>query len=233
MVNAAMTTQLALDNFNIERIIFSGIAGGVNPDLPIGTVVIPDQWAQYLEAFFSRENPDKSWMLSPFYQKALPEGGNYGMIFPQPLWIPHDSLGKPDAVDQLTWIKADTSMIEVARKVANSVELAKCNADDKCLDKQPFVKVGGNGVAGQAFVDNKDFRENYAWGVWKADSLDMESAAVAHVAYSNETPFIIFRSLSDLAGGGEGENEIALFFQVAADNSAKVFLAFVKAYVEQ
>ena len=37
----------------------------------------------------------------------------------------------------------------------------------------------------------------------------MESAAVAHVAYANRVPFIAFRSLSDLAGGGSGhENEM-------------------------
>jgi adenosylhomocysteine nucleosidase len=57
----------------------------------------------------------------------------------------------------------------------------------------------------------------------------MESAAVAHVAYANNTPFIVFRSLSDLAGGGEGENELGTFFQLASDNSAAIVRAFVKA----
>jgi adenosylhomocysteine nucleosidase len=56
----------------------------------------------------------------------------------------------------------------------------------------------------------------------------MESAAVAHVAYVNKVPFIAFRSLSDLAGGGPGENEISTFFQLAADNSAKVVIAFLE-----
>src|SRR3977135_2767829 len=55
MVNAAMITQLALDRFTIKRIVFSGIAGGVNPALEIGDVVIPDEWSQYLEGVFARE----------------------------------------------------------------------------------------------------------------------------------------------------------------------------------
>ncbi len=42
MVNATMTAQLVLERFNIERIIFSGIAGGVNPALNIGDVVIAE-----------------------------------------------------------------------------------------------------------------------------------------------------------------------------------------------
>jgi adenosylhomocysteine nucleosidase len=57
----------------------------------------------------------------------------------------------------------------------------------------------------------------------------MESAAVAHVAYANGVPFIAFRSLSDLAGGGPGENEMGTFFQLASDNSA----AFVREFLKQ
>jgi adenosylhomocysteine nucleosidase len=57
----------------------------------------------------------------------------------------------------------------------------------------------------------------------------MESAAVAHVAYANKTPFIAFRSVSDLAGGSEGENEMGIFFQLASDNSATVVQAFLRA----
>jgi len=57
----------------------------------------------------------------------------------------------------------------------------------------------------------------------------METAAVAHVAYANRKPFIAFRSLSDLAGGGEGENEMGTFLQLASDNSAAVVMAFLRA----
>jgi adenosylhomocysteine nucleosidase len=89
------------------------------------------------------------------------------------------------------------------------------------------VVVGGNGVSGQAFVDNKAFRE-YTARVFDAQVLDIESAAVAHVAYANGTPFIAFRSLSDLAGGGEGENEMTTFLQLASENSAAVVRAFLR-----
>jgi adenosylhomocysteine nucleosidase len=67
----------------------------------------------------------------------------------------------------------------------------------------------------------------WAYKTFDAKVLDMESAAVAHVAYANQTPFIAFRSLSDLAGGGAGENEERTFFQLASDNSA----AFVRAFL--
>jgi adenosylhomocysteine nucleosidase len=93
----------------------------------------------------------------------------------------------------------------------------------------PRLVVGGNGVSGQAFVDNAAFRE-YTFRTFQANVLDMETAAMAHVAYANGVPFIAFRSLSDLAGGGEGENEIGTFFKIAADNSARVLLAFLAAW---
>src|SRR3546814_19775006 len=40
MVNAAMNTQRVLDRFHITHLVFSGIAGGVNPDLHIGEVSV-------------------------------------------------------------------------------------------------------------------------------------------------------------------------------------------------
>ena len=58
----------------------------------------------------------------------------------------------------------------------------------------------------------------------------VSGSAMAHVAYANGVPFIAFRSLSDLAGGGEGANEMGTFFRIAADNSARVLLAFLAAW---
>jgi adenosylhomocysteine nucleosidase len=44
MVNASMNTQLALERFRVTHIAFSGIAGGVNPALNIGDVVVAERW---------------------------------------------------------------------------------------------------------------------------------------------------------------------------------------------
>ena len=80
---------------------------------------------------------------------------------------------------------------------------------------------------GQAFVDNAAFRE-YTHRSFQAQVLDMETSAIGQVAYANGVPWIAFRSLSDLAGGGEGENEIGTFFRLAADNSARVVRDFLR-----
>ena len=50
------------------------------------------------------------------------------------------------------------------------------------------------------------------------------------MAYSNGVPFLAFRSLSDLAGGGAGANEMHTFLSLAADNSARVIRDFLQAW---
>lgn len=57
----------------------------------------------------------------------------------------------------------------------------------------------------------------------------MESAAVMQVAYSNTVPAIVFRSLSDLAGGDKHKNMEDTFEHLASVNSAHVVRAYLAA----
>ena len=222
MTNATMNTQLVLDRFKVSHIVFSGIAGGVNPQLHMGDVTVPAQWGQYLEVLMARETAPGRFTAPPFIKDAtLP---NYGMLHPRPVEV--RSAAEPQ-VTRKFWFEADPGMLATARNIA-SVELANCSAG-RCLSRKPQLVVGGNGVSGQAFMDNMAFRE-YTFNTFQANVLDMETAAVAMVAHSNGVPYIAFRSLSDLAGGGEGENEMGAFMGIAADNSAKVLLAFLAAW---
>ncbi len=111
--------------------------------------------------------------------------------------------------------------------MAASITLARCR-ETLCLTKQPRVVVGGNGISGPVFMDNAAFR-TYAFGAFKAQVTDMETAAVAQVAFSNDVPFIAFRSLSDLAGGDPGRNQAHAFYRLASDNSAAVVTRFIAA----
>ena len=220
MVNAAMTTQALLDRYVISGIVFSGIAGGVNPDLHVGDVTVPAQWGNYQESVFARETATgfaPARVTTPF--------ANHGMMYPQgtSVTVP----GIPDSLERRFWFAADSLALVTAARVALSVRLERCVGTD-CLAHEPRVVVGGNGVSGPTFVDNAAYRE-WAWRTFQADALDMETAAVAVVAYENRVPFIAFRSLSDLAGGGPGQNEVRTFGRLAAENSAAVVIAYLKA----
>jgi adenosylhomocysteine nucleosidase len=224
MTNAAMNTQLALDRFRVSHVVFSGIAGGVNPALNIGDVVVAQRWGQYLEVLAARETAPGRYKVPMDKEDSTP-WPNFGMMFPRPVGV--RTAAHPD-VEKKFWFEADPALMEIAKR-ASVVTLDRCDAVKRCLTHEPRVVIGGNGVSGQAFVDNAAFRE-YTFKTFQANVLDMETAATAMVAYSNAVPFIAFRSLSDLAGGGEGENEIGTFFRIAADNSAKVLLAFLAAW---
>jgi len=229
VVNAAMSTQLVLDRFNVKRIVFSGIAGGVDPALSIGDVVVPENWGQYLEGSFARKTksgwvpPDKGDADSP---------ANWNFIFPRGTLITTSSA----PMKRVYRIPVDAELLALAKKVVPTITLERCvPPSDKmragsalCLPRMPKVQVGGTGVTAGIYADNAAFRI-YLQRAWKARVLDMESAAVMQVAMSNAVPAIVFRSLSDLAGGDPHKNMEYVFEHLASANSAHVVRAFVAA----
>ena len=223
VVNAAMTVQLTLDHFTVERIVFSGIAGGVDPELHIGDVVIADRWGQYLETLFARE-VEGGWAKPPFFDYPF---ANFGMMFPRSVTVQRAGANAPET---RFWFPVDEALLTHARTAVADVVLERCRADGTCLPRTPRIVIGGAGVSGGAFIDNAAFRE-YTFKTFGARVLDMESAAVAHVAYANNVPFIAVRSLSDLAGA-EGENQIEVFLSLAASNSAAVVKALLRTMPE-
>lgn len=232
VVNAAMNTQLVLDRFTVKRIVFSGIAGGVDPKLSIGDVVVPEDWGQYLEASFARKSkggwtpPDKGDPESP---------ANWNFIFPRGTIMGNAQT----APKRIYRVPADAALLALARKVVPTITLERCvppsekmlPGSELCLPRTPKVEVGGTGVTAGIYADNAEFRI-YLHKAWQARVLDMESAAVMQVAYANMVPAIVFRSLSDLAGGDQHKNMEDTFEHLASVNSAHVVRAFVAALAD-
>ena len=221
VVNAAMTVQLALERFTIDQIVFSGIAGGVDPHLNIGDVIVPQRWGQYLETLMARESGE-GWSRPPFFEYPF---ANFGMMFPRSVTVLRSGLDTPET---RFWFPVDESLLDRVRSASAHVVLERCTSEGECLASAPRIVIGGAGVSGGAFVDNAEFRE-YTFETFGARVLDMESATVAHVAWANGVPFIAVRSLSDLAGGSEQENQLEVFFRLAAGNAATVVRALLRA----
>nr|WP_299840793.1 hypothetical protein [uncultured Jannaschia sp.] len=181
--------------------------------------MVPAQWGGYLNAILARETAEgyaiPPWMTSDF--------APLGMIYTRTEAV---QSARAEAPEGKFWYAVDPDLLATAE--ALEVELPACDAEGTCLSRSPRIVTGGNGVSGAAFVDNAEVRE-WAFDTFDAQVLDMESAAVAQVAYANEVPFIAFRSLSDLAGGGGGANEMGTFLSIAAGNSASVVRAFLDA----
>lgn len=196
-VNAAYQLQLGIERFGITHVLFAGVAGGIDPSLDVGDVVIPERWAYHDEAAYLNEDPAKPGSyLIPDYLK--PKIENFGMIFPDSVAVVKE--GQEHFVE-MPFFPADPALLEVARRVLP-------NLPPMLKGGQPVkLSVGGTGVAGTVFLDNARYRE-WVFRVWQARSLDMESTALAHVAYVNDVPILIIRGLSDLAGGQHGKNPI-------------------------
>lgn len=219
MTNAAMQTQAVLDRFNIKDVIFSGIAGAAAEDVNIGDVVICKKATEYFDVHAARELADGSFEpqedadLNPFL-----------FFFPQQLRV--SAVDKEE--EEIRWFEANPRLLHYAEQITGK-DLKDC-VGDACLSYKPKL-ITGIVADGPIFVDNKDFRQwiNTEFG---ASAIAMETASIAHVCYSNNVPFLGFRSLSDLAGGGEHANEIRTFFQLAANNSASVLMEFLEIYAE-
>ena len=224
LVNATMNTERLLENFNITDIVVSGVAGGLDPDLTIGDVTVPARWAQYNESVYMREADSGGFKPHAGVEPELPV---FDFIGTRGVRIASSEDPSPEPK---IWFEATPRLLSIAETAAETADLRRCDDDGLCLPEQPEVVVGGAGATGSIFMDNARFRD-YLHTVFDAEVVEMETAAVAMVAHAHDVPFIAFRSLSDLAGGGEAdENEITAFQHLAALNSAAVVLSFLDAY---
>lgn len=251
MVNAVMTTQMSIDHFNLKGIIFSGIAGSVNPNLHVGDVVIAKSWAAPGEVYHanSSEIPapcGAAGDLSCLGLKLTPDLPPYGNgIFLRDSNVINasnyknialkDGFGNVVANGEM---KSDFAVDANMWRIAASVQVAtQSSLESICVDNnscyKPKIVLGQRGISSGTFLANADYRD-YLFRTLAADCVDMETTGVAQTAYANEVPFIAFRSLSDLAGADHDPNVGAFFASgVAQRNAAKLTMAFVQAWAAQ
>ena len=246
MINSTLVTQQMLDHFGVQRLIMSGIAGGVNPAHRVGDVTIPERWVMPMEIYWSGDDkppapcgkagdvsclglalataPDGSPL--PPYQGAFLRK-NFAM-----------NAGNAPKGEYRFDYPVDAEMLAVARTLKPALERCgpRARQGDKidpqqCVKEQPQLLVGGTGVSGTAFLANAGYR-NYLFETLKAEVVEMETAALAHVAYANRVPYIAMRSVSDLAGATEFNADVGALFSsgLAETNEAAVTLAFLDAW---
>lgn len=257
MVNATMVTQQMLDHFRIERLLMSGIAGGVNPANHVGDVTVPDRWAMPMEVFWNANSTlpapcgkptDLSCLglklatgadgqpLPPFVLDVPGGKVETGLFMRQNYVL--NSANAPAGGFMFDY-PVDPQMLAVARTLAPKLERCGPKArradgtldEALCVKQQPRLLVGGRGVSATVFLANAEYRA-YLHQVLQAQTFEMETAALAHVAHANGVPYIAFRSLSDLAGGEGFDAEVGALFAsgLAETNEAAVTLAFLDAW---
>jgi adenosylhomocysteine nucleosidase len=211
MVNAALNTQLIIDRFHVDAIVFCGIAGGINPQLHPGDVIVPAEWIHQMESIWANPDPEHPGQhILPTWW--TPKYGNYHEIYPNDVSVVRDGMAEPEDVHSFP---ADPHLLAVTAQSTKDMKLS-------AMDEKPAqIIIGGSGMSGPVFLDNAKFRA-FAWDTWHVNGHDMESTSVAQVGWVNKVPVLVVRGLCDLAGGQAGPVETRQYLELAARNAALV-----------
>eukprot|EP00898_Chlorokybus_atmophyticus_P004838 jgi/Chlat1/5355/Chrsp35S05287 len=223
MVNSALTTQAMLDNFAVEYVVLYGIAGSLDSSLKRNGDSVNTELP--LEPFgdYSRHSTSAGVAntLNRFWHQAEE-------LFQQGTGVD----GAPPTRNHTFYYPVSSTLRAAAAAAASTVVLDRCvdeAAQTGCVPQQPAVHAEGvvTGTSANVFVDNAGWRQ-HLFEEFGAQLADMETVASLMVCTSNNVPFVAFRSLSDLAGGGSASaNEINDFFAFASRNAVKFLTAFL------
>lgn len=177
-VNAAICTQILIDDFKVNLIINTGVAGGVKENINPCDVVISTDLIQH----------DVDGHVCEYEVGQVPRMDVYSF-------------------------KADEKLVELAYESAL-----------KNVDK--FKVYRGRIISGDQIIADtnklKYFREKFdAWAV------EMEGAAIGHVCHVNAVPFVVIRSISDIADE-DSNMDYEEFADIAINNSIEIVSSMIK-----
>lgn len=191
-VSAAHVATLLLDRFGCRSLVLSGVAGGLDPDLGIGDVVVAERLIQHdYGAMVDGE-------LRHFRPGVVPLGES-----------------RHDPVYRL----AEDLRDRIGRALDGFVLPTLPAAATGGEARRPRL-VFGTVLTGDQFINCEATRRRL-FDRFDGHAVEMEGAAVAQVAERYGAPCVIVRSLSDLAGG-ESHMDIATFLHSAAAQAAAV-----------
>ncbi|MQL81201.1 hypothetical protein Taro_013659 [Colocasia esculenta] len=254
MLNAGLATQLLLDLFEVEGVVHYGIAGNANPDLQIGDVVVPRYWAHtglwVWQRYGDGPNDELPLESAGDYTRELgylrfSDFSNATGNTLNRVWYQREEIfpvdGVPEQRQHAFWVPANAAYFGLAEKLEVVIlqlppctfrwllglELDRCVNSSTCLPRRPAAMRVARGCSANTFVDNAAYR-GFLSSKLNVTAIDMESAAVALVCLQQRRPFIAFRALSDLAGGGSAQsNEASVFAGLAAGNAVAVAVKFI------
>ncbi len=172
-VNAGVATLLLLDRFECRALMLCGVAGGLDPALGVGDVVIgtghiQHDYGTHREGYFLTIQPG-----------SRPSRGGTD-------WHP----GYPEA----------DAFVARLREAVAGLELEPLPAEIGVGARTPDIHFGTI-LTGDSFINAEELRQRLH-EEFAAMAVEMEGGAVAQVArrWGGDIPFVNVRCLSDLAG---------------------------------
>ncbi|XP_021751764.1 bark storage protein A-like [Chenopodium quinoa] len=222
-VNAALTVQALLQTFNIRGIVHYGIAGCTNTSMSVGDVGVPHSFAftsswKWLD-FGSEETSENELKFGAY---NLPQSGEN--LLERIQFTPVQLFSNKKAMQELFWFPVDAHWYNLATQL-QGLKLQQCLNETACLPKEPKVIFGLRGSTANVFMSNLAFAK-FLYQEFSISTADEESAAIVHASLSNGVPCVVFRGVSDVAGGEK--LALAGLSSLAAINSFKVAAKFVE-----
>ena len=154
-VNAAATQHL-ISKYAPQAVVFSGIAGGLNPKLHINDVVI-GKCLRYLDT---------------------------------------DTTLIAESAPGLEEFASTPALVDIAAVVLVEHGFVDASSDMAAAEKDPKQFLCGTIATGDRFVTG-DAMRNAAIEATHADCVEMEGAAIAHIAAKNGVDCLVLRAISD------------------------------------
>jgi adenosylhomocysteine nucleosidase len=193
-VNAGVATSLLLDRFECRALMLCGVAGGIDPALGVGDVVIGTSHIQHdygthREGYFLTIQPG-----------SRPSRGTDD-------WKP----GYPES----------EPLVARLREAVDGLALDPLPAEVGVGRRVPGIHFGTI-LTGDSFINAEDHRQRLH-GEFFAKAVEMEGGAVAQVArrWGGDIPFVNVRCLSDLAGRSS-HLDFRAFLPIAAKYASQV-----------
>ena len=198
MTNAAMTTQLLIDKYNPEKIIFTGICGGIDSSNHIGDIVIPESWATHDYGYYGKEGflPDSVYVVLPGNEREA------GVLY----------------------FEVDKNLLEKAKSAGQSLKLKPVQERIPQI-KTGGKGVSGNSFIDQK--EKRDYLKD-KFDAEIVDMESAAVVQVANVNGVPVLVVRSCSDLAGGSGSATAAVEIRDFFKVAADNSANFVIELVK-----
>jgi adenosylhomocysteine nucleosidase len=191
-VNASLTATILAERFRCRALVFGGVAGGIDPALGIGDVVVATKLVQH----------------------------DYGALIDGRIEVYQPGVPPLPGLDRSPGYYITKALEEKLRARLKGIELPAISAAVTGEEARRGTLHFGTVVSGDTFVNCHTTRGRLE-REFGALAVEMEGAAVAQVAERFGIPWIVVRCLSDLAGMDSHLNFPA-FLPLAAQAAAKV-----------
>jgi adenosylhomocysteine nucleosidase len=189
-VNTAMATALLIERFGAKTVVFSGVAGGLDPGLSIGDVVIAEETLQHDAGVLEDHG------LTTYQAGHVP------------FFNPTERFGYPVAAPLLGRVRGaleDFTLPPLSRAAGG-------------IGRPPVIAYGRI-LSGDQYIHGEAVRERLNRDLGGL-AVEMESGALAQACEALGAEWLVIRALSDLAGRDSRFDFTAFVNEVAASSAS-------------